>query len=118
MAERIKTVRVQPLSDIPTVQCVLVDGSGQAITLVFLGRGSISGLRSGSMLIAEGMVWKRRGKLAMINPAFELLSPSGSAWSTDVTTWSDRMTRRGFDRIQHYWIRFARPLCQLPSPCC
>ena len=73
-----KTVRVQPLSDVPTVQCVLVDGSGQAITLVFLGRRSISGLRSGSMLTAEGMVGKHRGKLAMINPAFELLSPSGS----------------------------------------
>ena len=78
VAGRIKTVRVQPLSDVPSVQCVLVDGSGQAITLVFLGRASISGLRSGSMLIAEGMVGKHRGKLAMINPAFELLSPSGS----------------------------------------
>jgi amino acid transporter len=75
---RVKTVRVQPLSDVPTLQCVLVDGSGQAITLVFLGRPSISGLRSGSMLMAEGMVGKHRGKLAMINPAFELLSPSGS----------------------------------------
>ena len=73
-----KTVRVQPLSDVPTLQCVLVDSSGQAITLVFLGRHSISGLRSGSMLIAEGMVGKHRGKLAMINPAFELLSPSNS----------------------------------------
>ena len=73
-----KTVRVQPLSEVPTLQCVLVDGSGQAITLVFLGRPSISGLRSGSMLMAEGMVGKHRGKLAMINPAFELLSTSGS----------------------------------------
>jgi amino acid transporter len=75
---KVKTVRVQPLSDVPTLQCVLVDSSGQAITLVFLGRRSISGLRSGSMLIAEGMVGKHHGKLAMINPAFELLSPSGS----------------------------------------
>ena len=73
-----KTVRVQPLSDVPTLQCVLVDGSGQAITLVFLGRRSISGLRSGSMLTAEGMVGKHHGKLAMINPAFELLSSSAS----------------------------------------
>ena len=78
VAGRVKTVRVQPLSDVPTLQCVLVDSSGQAITLVFLGRRSISGLRSGSMLIAEGMVGKHHGKLAMINPAFELLSPSGS----------------------------------------
>ena len=77
---------VQPLSDVPTLECVLVDGSGEAITLVFLGRRSISGLQSGSMLIAEGMVGKHRGKLAMINPAFELAVPGGiRAWSTDMT---------------------------------
>lgn len=78
IAGRVKSVRVQPLSDVPTLECVLVDGSGEAITLVFLGRRSISGLQSGSMLTAEGMVGKHRSRLAMINPAFELLSPAGS----------------------------------------
>lgn len=52
--------------------------SGEAITLVFLGRRSIGGLRSGSTLTAERMVGKHNGKLAMINPAYELLTPSGS----------------------------------------
>jgi amino acid transporter len=78
VAGRVKTVRVQPLSGVSALECVLVDGSGEAITLVFLGRRSISGLRSGATLIAEGMVGKHRGRLAMINPAFELLSPNGS----------------------------------------
>jgi len=78
VAGRVKTVRVQPLSGVSALECVLVDGSGEAITLVFLGRRSISGLRSGSTLIAEGMVGKHRGRLAMINPAFELLSPNGA----------------------------------------
>jgi amino acid transporter len=75
---RVKTVRVHPLSGVSALECVLVDQSGEAITLVFLGRRSISGLRSGSTLIAEGMVGKHRGKLAMINPAFELRSTSGA----------------------------------------
>jgi hypothetical protein len=75
---RVKTVRFLPRSDVPTLECVLVDGSGEAITIVFLGRRSISGLRSGSTLMVEGMVGKHRGRLAMINPAFELLSPSES----------------------------------------
>jgi RecG-like helicase len=73
---RVKTVRFLPRSDVPTLELVLVDGSGEAITIVFLGRRSISGLRSGSTLTAEGMVGKHRGRLAMINPAFELLSTS------------------------------------------
>jgi amino acid transporter len=77
VAGRVKTVRVQPLSGASALECVLVDRSGEAITLVFLGRRSISGLRSGSTLIAEGMVGKHRGKLAMINPAFELRSSNG-----------------------------------------
>jgi hypothetical protein len=75
---RVKTVRFLPRSDVPTLECVLVDGSGEAITIVFLGRRSISGLRSGSTLMVEGMVGKHRGRLAMINPAFELLSSSES----------------------------------------
>ena len=74
VAGRVKTIRVQPLADVPTLECVLVDGSGEAITLVFLGRRSISGLHSGSIVIAEGMVGKHDGKLAMINPAYEFLS--------------------------------------------
>jgi hypothetical protein len=75
---RVKAVRVVPHSDVPTLECVLVDGSGEAITLVFLGRRSIGGLRSGSVLTADGMVGKHRSRLAMINPVFELLSSNDS----------------------------------------
>ena len=70
---RVKTIRVQPLSEIPTIECVLVDDSGEAITFVFLGRRTIAGLRSGTQMVAEGMVGKHKGKLAMINPSYEVL---------------------------------------------
>ena len=67
------TLRLQPRSEVPTLECVLVDESGATITLVFLGRRSIAGVRSGAHLAADGMVGKHEGKLAMINPIYELL---------------------------------------------
>ena len=76
VAGRVKSIRVCSLGDVPTLECVLIDGSGEAIMLVFLGRRSIAGLHSGTQLTAGGMVGKHRGKLAMINPVYELLSVS------------------------------------------
>jgi hypothetical protein len=78
VAGRVKTLRVQTLSDQPALECVLDDGSGEAITFVFLGRRSIAGLHSGARMIAEGMVGKHKGRLAMMNPSFELLVPESS----------------------------------------
>ncbi len=74
IAGRVKTLRVQPWAQAQSLECVLVDASGHALTLVFLGRRSISGIRSGSLLIAEGMVGKHHNRLAIINPTYELLS--------------------------------------------
>ena len=73
VAGRVKTIRVQPLSEVPTIECIVADDSGEAITFVFLGRRSIAGLRSGTQMVAEGMVGKHKGKLAMINPSYEVL---------------------------------------------
>jgi amino acid transporter len=72
VAGRVRSVRVQPWSGVPTLECTVVDGTG-AINLVFLGRRSIPGIDCGARLSAEGMVGKHNGKLAMINPAYELL---------------------------------------------
>jgi hypothetical protein len=73
VAGRVKTLRLQPRSAVPTLELILVDESGGAITLVFLGRRSIAGLRAGAYIAADGMVGKHEGKLAMINPLYELL---------------------------------------------
>jgi hypothetical protein len=74
IAGRIKTLRVQPWSGVPTLECVLVDNSGEAITLVFMGRRSIPGIRSGTLMSVEATVGKHHGQLAMINPLYEILS--------------------------------------------
>ncbi len=78
IAGRVKTLRVLPWADAQSLECVLVDTSGHAVTLVFLGRRSISGIRSGSVLVAEGMVGKHHNRLAIINPTYELLSSTES----------------------------------------
>ncbi len=78
---RVKSLRVQSLADAPALECVLVDGSGESMTLVFFGRRSIAGLHSGTRLVAHGMVGKHKGRLAMINPTYELLTLSPT--STD-----------------------------------
>jgi hypothetical protein len=78
VAGRVKTVRVQTMSDQPTLECVVDDGSGEAITFVFLGRRSIAGLHSGTRIVAEGMVGKHKGRLAIMNPSFELLTAEPS----------------------------------------
>jgi hypothetical protein len=78
VAGRVKSIRVQPLSDVPTVECVIADASGEAVTLVFLGRRSLAGVHSGTLVSAEGMVGKHKGRLAMINPSYEVLSPAPS----------------------------------------
>jgi hypothetical protein len=62
------------MSDAPALECVIDDGSGESIIFVFLGRHGIAGVHSGTLMVAEGMVGKHRGRLAMINPAYEVLS--------------------------------------------
>jgi amino acid transporter len=75
VAGRLKTVRVQSWSGVPAFECIVVDGSG-ALTLVFLGRRAIPGLNPGTKLMAEGTIGSYQGRLAMLNPTYELLASS------------------------------------------
>ena len=74
VAGRLRSVRIQPWSDVPTLEGTLTDASGGEVLLVFLGRREIPGIRTGTQLVAKGMVGDRRGRLAMLNPDYELLS--------------------------------------------
>jgi hypothetical protein len=70
---RVRTVRVQPLAGTATLECVLQDDSG-AMSLVFLGRNKIPGVEVGSRVRAEGVAGEHRGRLAILNPAYQLLT--------------------------------------------
>jgi amino acid transporter len=71
-AGRVRSVRVQPWSNVPTLECTVVDGTG-AINVVFLGRRSVPGIEPGARLVVEGMVGKHAGRLAVLNPHYDLL---------------------------------------------
>ncbi|MEY2436257.1 MAG: hypothetical protein QOF97_1093 [Acidimicrobiaceae bacterium] len=73
---RVRSVRVRPWADSPTLEIVLVDETG-GITIVFLARRRIGGIRPGTVMTVEGMVGQHERKLAMLNPVYELESVPG-----------------------------------------
>jgi RecG-like helicase len=68
---RVRSLRVRPWADSPTLEVVLVDESG-GITVVFLARRRIGGIRPGSVMRVEGMVGAYQHRLALLNPEYEL----------------------------------------------
>ena len=72
VAGRVRSVRVAPQHDAPTVELVLLDRTG-AISVVFLGRRGIAGVTVGSRMSVEGTVGIHKGRLAIMNPAYQLL---------------------------------------------
>jgi amino acid transporter len=68
---RIQAVRVEPLGGSPSLECTLVDDTG-GLSLVFFGRRQIEGIAIGSTVTAEGMAIDHHGRLAIVNPIYEL----------------------------------------------
>jgi hypothetical protein len=73
VAGRVRSLRIQPWSGVPTLECTLVDGSG-GINVVFLGRREVPGIHPGTRMVVEGMVGGHGGRLAMLNPLYRLLA--------------------------------------------
>ncbi|HJR24199.1 MAG TPA: amino acid permease [Acidimicrobiales bacterium] len=72
---RVRSLRVAPQHDAPTLELVLVDETG-AISVVFLGRRGIAGVRVGSRLVVRGTVGIHKARLAVLNPSYTLLPGS------------------------------------------
>lgn len=73
---RVRTIRVQPLGGSTTLECVLEDDSG-AMSIVFLGRPKIGGIEVGTRMRAHGMAGHHRGRLAILNPIYDLRAKDG-----------------------------------------
>jgi hypothetical protein len=67
-------VRVQPWAGVPAFECTLVDSSASSITVVFLGRRAVPGIAPGTEMVVEGTVGSHQGRMAMLNPAYEILN--------------------------------------------
>jgi len=68
---RVRSLRVRPWADSPTLEVVLVDETG-GITVVFLARRRLGGVHPGTVMIVEGMVSAHQRRLAILNPEYEL----------------------------------------------
>jgi amino acid transporter len=69
---RVRSMRVAPQHDSPTLELVLEDG-GASLSLVFLGRRSLPGVGIGTRLEASGTVGLHRARLAILNPGYRIL---------------------------------------------
>ncbi|MEP6660294.1 MAG: amino acid permease [Acidimicrobiales bacterium] len=73
VAGRVRSVRVQPWGGAASLEATIKDTSGE-LTLVFLGRREVGGVRPGAIIKAEGVVGTHRHRAAILNPAYVLLS--------------------------------------------
>jgi amino acid transporter len=69
---RVRSVRVAPQHDSPTLELVLEDDTA-SMSIVFLGRRSVAGIHTGTRLEASGTVGLHKGRLAILNPRYRLL---------------------------------------------
>lgn len=73
---KVHSVRVRPWADSPTLEVVLVDGTG-GISVVFLARRKVGGIRPGTVMTVSGVVGAHERRLAILNPRYELESVPG-----------------------------------------
>jgi hypothetical protein len=69
----VRSIRVVSSHDSPTLEIVVADDDG-AISIVFLGRRQVAGIRVDSMIEATGTVGVFQNRLAMLNPEYTLRS--------------------------------------------
>jgi RecG-like helicase len=67
----LKDVSLAPRAGTPTLEASLYDGSG-VVTLVWLGRRKIAGIKPGVSLVVSGRVSCHDGRRVMYNPRYEL----------------------------------------------
>jgi amino acid transporter len=72
IAGRVRSIRVAPLHDAPTLELILVDGTA-AISVIFLGRRGLAGVDVGTTMTVEGTVGVHKARLAIMNPSYQLL---------------------------------------------
>jgi RecG-like helicase len=77
VAGTLRTVTLRPRGASLTMEADLYDGSG-SITLIWLGRRDIPGIKPGRKIEVRGRVSRIQGELTIYNPDYELQSSPGS----------------------------------------
>jgi amino acid transporter len=74
---KVYSLKVQPWSGVQALELTLIDDTG-AINVVFFGRKQLAGVETGTRMTVEGVVGEHRGKMAMLNPGYEIVAPSSA----------------------------------------
>jgi RecG-like helicase len=73
VAGRVKALRIQPWAEqIASLELTLADSTG-GVTVVFMGRRTLGGVKLGTHLVIEGMASEHHGLLTILNPTYQLL---------------------------------------------
>ena len=72
LAGVVRRITVRPLEGNESVEALLYDGTGE-LTVVWMGRRSIPGLRLGTRIVVEGLPAEQRGERRVVNPSFEFV---------------------------------------------
>jgi|SRR5664279_1011971 hypothetical protein len=67
----LRSVTLRPIDGVPALEAEIYDGSA-AVTLVWLGRRRIEGIRAGTRLSAYGRIGRRGNERIIYNPRYEL----------------------------------------------
>jgi hypothetical protein len=67
----LRNVSLAPRGGTPSLEASLYDGSG-AVTLVWLGRRTIAGIKPGASLVVKGRISCNGGERVIYNPNYEL----------------------------------------------
>lgn len=69
----VRSLRARPWAEnVASVECTITDGTA-GMELVFLGRRAVGGIGLGTRVRAYGRVGAHHGRLAILNPVYELL---------------------------------------------
>jgi RecG-like helicase len=80
----LRTVTLRPRGPSLTMEADLWDGTGN-ITLVWLGRRDIKGIRPGRRLVVRGRVARIKGERTIYNPQYELQPSAVDASAADAS---------------------------------
>jgi RecG-like helicase len=70
---RVRSVCIQPRAGVATLEATLWDDTG-GVTVVWLGRRHVNGIRPGATIRVSGVLGDHHGKLAFLNPTTELVA--------------------------------------------
>jgi len=73
----VRSVLLRPANELPAFEAEVFDGSG-SVTLIWIGRRRIPGIKAGRKISAFGRIGQEAGRRQLFNPRYSLLVDAGT----------------------------------------